>query len=141
MKFYKKKRKLMAEINVVPYVDVTLVLLVVFMVATPLLIQGVDVSLPKTISSPLETKQEAPLIVTIESNGILYINLGPNKKQVISKSDLSDRVTKILRQKPSTSVFVWGDENAFYGEIVKLMTLLQEAGASSVGLVTENPQD
>lgn len=141
MRYNKNKRKLFAEINVVPYVDVTLVLLVVFMVAAPLLIQGVNVDLPQAISSPLETNKEEPLIVSIKSNGNLYINLGSKKEITITKLDLFDKVSKILKQNPNKSVLVWGDKKIPYGEIVKLMVLLQEAGANSIGLVTENPQD
>ena len=141
MRYNKNKRKLFAEINIVPYVDVTLVLLVVFMVAAPLLIQGVNVDLPQAISSPLETNKEEPLIVSIKSNGNLYINLGSKKEITITKLDLFDRVSKILKQNPNKSVLVWGDKKIPYGEIVKLMVLLQEAGANSIGLVTENPQD
>ena len=141
MRYNKNKRKLFAEINVVPYVDVTLVLLVVFMVAAPLLIQGVNVDLPQAISSPLETNKEEPLIVSIKSNGNLYINLGSKKEITITKLDLFDKISKILKQNPNKSVLVWGDKKIPYGEIVKLMVLLQEAGANSIGLVTENPQD
>ena len=139
MKYKKNKRKLLAEINVVPYIDVTLVLLVVFMVTAPLLIQGIDINLPKTVSSPLEKKHEDSLIISIKSNGNLYLNLGSKKELQISKPDLSEKVSKILKQNPNTSVLVRGDKNTSYGEVVRLMSLLQKSGVSSVGLVTEIP--
>jgi biopolymer transport protein TolR len=139
MKYKKNKRKLLAEINVVPYIDVTLVLLVVFMVTAPLLIQGIDINLPKTVSSSLEKKYEDSLIISIKSNGNLYLNLGSKKELQISKPDLSEKVSKILKQNPNTSVLVRGDKNTSYGEVVRLMSLLQKSGVSSVGLVTEIP--
>ena len=139
MKYKKNKRKLLAEINVVPYIDVTLVLLVVFMVTAPLLIQGIDINLPKTVSSSLEKKHEDSLIISIKSNGNLYLNLGSKKELQISKLDLSEKVSKILKQNPNMSVLVRGDKNTSYGEVVRLMSLLQKSGVSSVGLVTEIP--
>ena len=139
MKYKKNKRKLLAEINVVPYIDVTLVLLVVFMVTAPLLIQGIDINLPKTVSSPLEKKHKDSLIISIKSNGNLYLNLGSKKELQISKPDLSEKVSEILKQNPNISVLVRGDKNTSYGEVVRLMSLLQKSGVSSVGLVTEIP--
>jgi|TARA_B100002019_G_scaffold17613_1_gene13833 biopolymer transport protein TolR len=139
MKYKKNKRKLLAEINVVPYIDVTLVLLVVFMVTAPLLIQGIDINLPKTVSSSLEKKHEDSLIISIKSNGNLYLNLGSKKELQISKPDLSEKVSEILKQNPNMSVLVRGDKNTSYGEVVRLMSLLQKSGVSSVGLVTEIP--
>ena len=139
MKYKKNKRKLLAEINVVPYIDVTLVLLVVFMVTAPLLIQGIDINLPKTVSSSLEKKHEDSLIISIKSNGNLYLNLGSKKELQISKPDLSEKVSEIIKQNPNMSVLVRGDKNTSYGEVVRLMSLLQKSGVSSVGLVTEIP--
>ena len=139
MKYKKNKRKLLAEINVVPYIDFTLVLLVVFMVTAPLLIQGIDINLPKTVSSPLEKKHEDSLIISIKSNGNLYLNLGSKKELQISKPDLSEKVSEILKQNPNMSVLVRGDKNTSYGEVVGLMSILQKSGVSSVGLVTEIP--
>jgi biopolymer transport protein TolR len=135
----KNKRKLIAEINVVPYVDVTLVLLIVFMVTAPLLMQGVDVELPQAPSAPIDERLEEPLIVSIKADGSLYINLGGKPDNAVAMNAVVDRVKKILQQKPNTPVLVWGDKKIPYGEVVKLMTALQGAGASSVGLVTETP--
>ena len=130
------KRKLVAEINVVPYIDVTLVLLVVFMITAPLLMQGVKVELPAANSAPMNTKEQEPFIVSIKSDGSYWVDQkGDNV--ATSLGDVKDRVAKVLRQKPQTPVLVWGDANVDYGSVVNLMSELQLAGASSVGLVTE----
>jgi biopolymer transport protein TolR len=130
------KRKLVAEINVVPYIDVTLVLLVVFMVTAPLLMQGVKVDLPVANSAPMDKQKQEPLIISIKSDGTYWIDEnGTNIAN--SLSFIKDRVAKVLRQKPNTPVLVWGDTQVGYGSVVDLMSQLQIAGAPSVGLVTE----
>jgi biopolymer transport protein TolR len=130
------KRKLVAEINVVPYIDVTLVLLVVFMITAPLLMQGVKVELPVANSAPLDKQKQDPLIISIKSDGTYWIDEnGTNIAN--SLSFVKDRVAKVLRQKPNTPVLVWGDTAVDYGSVVDLMSQLQIAGAPSVGLVTE----
>jgi len=136
----KVKKKPMAEINVVPYIDVMLVLLVVFMVTAPLLMQGVEVELPAAPSAPLDDKQEEPLIVSVDAKGLYYLNLGRDEKQPKSMLDIKSTVAKVLRSKPSTKVLVWGDRSVEYGLVVNMMTALQAAGAPSVGLVTEAPE-
>jgi len=130
------KRKLVAEINVVPYIDVTLVLLVVFMITAPLLMQGVKVELPAANSAPMDTKEQEPFIVSIKSDGSYWVDQ-KGHNVATSLGDVKDRVAKVLRQKPQTPVLVWGDANVDYGSVVNLMSELQLAGASSVGLVTE----
>ncbi|MGB2115828.1 MAG: protein TolR [Porticoccaceae bacterium] len=136
MKNKRVKRKLVAEINVVPYIDVTLVLLVVFMVTAPLLMQGVKVDLPVANSAPMDKQKQEPLIVSIKSDGTYWIDEnGTNIAN--SLSFIKDRVAKVLRQKPNTPVLVWGDSKVDYGSVVDLMSQLQLAGAPSVGLVTE----
>lgn len=134
-----KKRKPMAEINVVPYIDVMLVLLVVFMVTAPLLMQGVRVDLPQAPSAPVENDEE-PLIVSVKPDGSYYLNLGQEQETAKPLSEITDTVGKILRQKPQTQVLVWGDTAVPYGVVVSLMTQLQTAGAESVGLVTDPPE-
>lgn len=136
----KAKKKPMAEINVVPYIDVMLVLLVVFMVTAPLLMQGVKVDLPQAPSAPLDEKQDEPLIVSIKKDGSYYLNLGKDEKAAKPLKDISETVGKVLRQKPRTPVLVWGDHSVDYGVVVGVMTALQNAGAPSVGLVTEPPR-
>ena len=136
MKSKRIKRKLVAEINVVPYIDVTLVLLVVFMITAPLLMQGVKVELPVANSAPLDKQKQDPLIISIKSDGTYWIDEnGTNIAN--SLSFIKDRVAKVLRQKPNTPVLVWGDTAVDYGSVVDLMSQLQLAGAPSVGLVTE----
>lgn len=136
----RSKRKPMAEINVVPYIDVMLVLLVVFMVTAPLLMQGVKVDLPQAPSVPMENNDDEPLIVSVKMDGTYYLNLGQNQKSARPLGEITDTVGKVLRQKPRTPVLVWGDTNVKYGVIVSLMTELQTAGAPSVGLVTDPPE-
>ena len=139
MKTKRTKRKLVAEINVVTYIDVTLVLLVVFMITAPLLMQGVKVELPDANSAPMDTKDQEPFIVSIKADGSYWIDVsGENKAE--SLAVIKDRVAKVLRQKPKTPVLVWGDGRVDYGVVVHLMSELQLAGAPSVGLVTEPPQ-
>lgn len=138
MKHRKAKRKLVAEINVVPYIDVTLVLLVVFMITAPLLMQGVKVELPDANSAPMDTKDQEPFIVSIKADGSYWIDVkGTNETQALSV--IKDRVAKVLRQKPKTPILVWGDSSVDYGVVVDLMSELQLAGAPAVGLVTEPP--
>jgi len=135
------KKKLVSDINVVPYIDVMLVLLVVFMVTAPLLMQGVKVDLPDAPSSPIEDSDDEPLIISVRADGTYYLNLGEGQKTARPMDEIRDTVAKVLRQKPKTPVLVWGDTDAKYGLIVGAMTQLQAAGAPSVGLVTEPPQE
>ena len=130
-------RKPMSEINVVPYIDVMLVLLVIFMITAPLLTQGVQVELPKTASEPIDRKQDEPLIVTVDAEGVYYLNVGEDPKKGVESDMLVQRVAAVLRHKPETQVLVRGDKNVNYGKVVIAMALLQKAGASSVGLLTE----
>ncbi|USD22264.1 protein TolR [Microbulbifer sp. DLAB2-AF] len=134
------KKKLVSEINVVPYIDVMLVLLIVFMVTAPLLMQGVKVDLPNAPSAPMEDTDEEPLIISVRADGTYYLNLGTDEQEAKSLPEIKETVAKVLRQKPKTPVLVWGDSEARYGLIVNAMTELQQAGAPSVGLVTEPPQ-
>ena len=135
----KHKRRLVAEINVVPYIDVMLVLLIVFLVPAPRLNQGVKVELPQAPSAPLDDKDKDPLIVSIKADGSYYLDLGNGKNIQEALPSIIEKVTKVLRQQPKTPVLVWGDARVDYGSVVKLMSDLQNAGAPSVGLVTEPP--
>ena len=134
-----RRRRMLAEINVVPYIDVMLVLLVIFMVTAPMLMQGVEVELPKADAAPVEDQDAEPLIVSINSKGELFLNLGANEKQVLELATVRQRVAAVLRRTPDKPVLVWGDQRVSYGDVVIVMTALQEAGAPSVGLVTESP--
>lgn len=133
------RRKPMSEINVVPYIDVMLVLLIIFMVTAPMLMQGVKVELPEAAALPVGEQSDEPLIVSIKADGSYYLNLGRDKEASQSLGVVQDKVSKIMRRKPKTTVLVWGDKSVPYGEVVALMAALQAAGAPSVGLVTENP--
>ena len=134
-----RSRRAVAEINVVPYIDVMLVLLVIFMATAPLLMQGVDVDLPKSDSSPVSDSDAEPLIVSIDAQARLYLNLGASDDQALSMETIKQRVATVLKRNPEKAVMVWGDSAVPYGEVVVLMSELQDAGAPSVGLVTEAP--
>ena len=134
------KRRPMSEINVVPYIDVMLVLLIIFMVTAPMLMQEVKVDLPEATADPVENQDSEPLIVSVNASGQLFLNLGSQQEeQVLSLATIKQRVSVIMRRSPEKPVLVWGDRAVPYGEVVTLMAALQEAGAPSVGLVTENP--
>lgn len=130
----------MAEINVVPYIDVMLVLLVIFMVTAPMLMQGVEVELPQAKTEPVDNQDSEPLIVSINSQGQLFLNLGEQEDQVLTLATIKQRVSSVIRRSPGKPVLVWGDKKVAYGEVVALMAALQEAGAPGVGLVTEDPR-
>jgi biopolymer transport protein TolR len=135
----RNKHRPMAEINVVPYIDVMLVLLIIFMVTAPMLMQGVKVDLPVASADPVENQDPEPLIISIKSSGELFLNLGSGEDISLSLATIKQRVSVIMRRNPQKPVLVWGDKAVAYGEVVTLMTALQQAGAPSVGLVTENP--
>jgi biopolymer transport protein TolR len=136
----KMKKKPMAEINVVPYIDVMLVLLVIFMVTAPLLNQGVKVDLPQAVSAPIDSKDQEPLIVSIKADGSYFIKLGTDEELAKPLDEIAGQVAKIVKLKPDTPILVWGDTNVAYGKVVDLMSRLNQAGAESVGLVTEPPR-
>ena len=129
----------MADINVVPYIDVMLVLLIIFMATAPMLMQGVKVDLPEATADPVENQDSEPVIVSVNAAGQLFLNLG-DEKQVLTLPTIKDRVAAVIRRSPKKPVLVWGDKAVSYGEVVTVMVALQEAGAPSVGLVTENPK-
>ncbi len=134
-----RPRRAMAEINVVPYIDVMLVLLVIFMATAPLLMQGVEVDLPDANSTPVSDSDAEPLIVSIDAQAKLYLNLGASDDLALNIETVKQRVATVLKRNPEKAVMVWGDAAVPYGEVVALMSELQEAGALSVGLVTEAP--
>ncbi len=135
-----RRRKLMGEINVVPYIDVMLVLLVIFMITAPLLKEGVKVDLPEAGARPIDSAflaKHEPLILTIDGRGRLYINFGPNQEQPSSESTVSARTSALLRRDPQTPVLVKADTSVPYGTVVRAMVLLQHAGAAKVGFLTD----
>ena len=133
------RRKPMSEINVVPYIDVMLVLLVIFMVTAPLMTQGIKVDLPEAASGPLEVDDDEPmLVVSVKADGTYYVNLGEAEEPVPLK-EIGEKASKIIQANPDIKVLVEGDKTLPYGVIVNLMQVLQESGATSVGLITEPP--
>ncbi len=131
------RKRPMSEINVVPYIDVMLVLLIIFMVTTPLMTQGVKVDLPQATAEQVEQSDKEPLVVTIDVDGLYYLNVGDDPKTGIDHELLVQRVAAVLRYQPGTPVLVRGDAAVNYGAVVTAMALLQKAGAPSVGLVTD----
>jgi biopolymer transport protein TolR len=134
------RKKPMAEMNVVPYIDVMLVMLVIFMVTAPLLQQGVQVELPQASNEPIPPDQGEPLELSVDAQGNYYLNVGGDAKTPIDADTVVQRTAAVLRRKPTTPVLVRGDRNVDYGSVVRAMTLLQQAGAPSVGLITEDTQ-
>jgi len=135
-----RRRRPMAEINVVPYIDVMLVLMVIFMVATPLMTQGIVVNLPKAASGVLQVPENEPtLVVSIKADGSYYINVGEDE-EAVSLSLIEERSRKIISVSPDIKVLVEADQYLSYGVVINLMNVLQAAGAKSVGLITEPPE-
>ncbi len=131
------RKRPMSEINVVPYIDVMLVLLIIFMVTAPLMTQGVKVDLPQATAEPVDQSEKEPLIVSIDINGLYYLNVGDDPKKGVDHELLVQRVAAVLRYQPGTPVLIRGDSAVNYGAVVTAMALLQKAGAPSVGLVTD----
>lgn len=135
--YIRKRRKPVSEINVVPYIDVMLVLLVIFMATAPLVTQGVKVDLPKAEAQTIETEEQSMMIVSVDSEGLYYLNVGDDPSSAMSAQAVADLVTTRLSVAPDTPVVVNGDGKVPYEKVVELMVLLQRAGAPSVGLMTD----
>lgn len=135
------RRRPIADINVVPYIDVMLVLLIIFMVTTPLLSQGVQVSLPKTQSRAIVTDNQEPIIISVDAKGQLYLNIVDKPDMPLPPQQLALRVAAEMnmakRQQQTRLVLVKGDKEANYGNVVQAMALLQRAGVDNVGLMTD----
>jgi biopolymer transport protein TolR len=135
----RRGRKVMSEINVVPYIDVMLVLLIIFMITAPLMSQGIKVDLPKAGASPLppDPKNQPPLILSVDKSGRYYLSIGSKQEQALDAEAVTERVAAVLRREPTTTVLVKADTAVPYGQVVQGMVLLQRAGASQVGFVTD----
>jgi biopolymer transport protein TolR len=134
-----RKRRLAHDINVVPYIDVMLVLVVIFM-ATATIALGVEVDLPEAAAQPLDIReQEEPIQLTVKADGDLYLNVGPTPGQPITADEVVQYVSAVLRNSPKRPVIVTGDRAADYGTIMNAMVLLQQAGADKVGLQSRAP--
>ena len=131
------RSRMMAEINVVPYIDVMLVLLIIFMVTTPLLTQGVNVQLPKASAEPLPEAQKEPILISIDDGGRLYLNKAADPHAPLSTAKLEALVKPQLQRTPDAPILIKADEKVPYGRVVAVMVLLQKLGASKVGFVTD----
>lgn len=131
------RRRSMSDINVVPYIDVMLVLLIIFMVTAPLLNQGVEVDLPAAPANALDAKGPEPIVITVDAAGNVFLNINSNPEASIDAGAMVDRVKAALLQQAARPVMVRGDSNSPYQNIVRVLVLLQQADVNSVGLVTD----
>lgn len=136
----RRRKKPVSEINVVPYIDVMLVLLIIFMVTAPLITQGVDVNLPQASAQPINDDGKLPLVASVDAEGNYYINIGGDQEQAMSAADVATLVAAHLQLEPETPVVVRGDGAVSYNQVLQLMVLLQRAGAERVGLMTRPPE-
>ncbi|MCB5226253.1 protein TolR [Alishewanella sp. 16-MA] len=136
----RKKRRPVAEINVVPYIDVMLVLLVIFMITTPIITQGVKVELPKSAAEPIEQMKDGktPLVATVDEDGLYYFEKDGNQQGPFTASQLQVEVASWLSIEPGTQVIVKGDGRVDYNSVIRLINVLKNAGAPAVGLMTDN---
>ena len=135
-----KRRRLMAEINVVPYIDVMLVLLIIFMITAPLLTQGVQVELPDANAKPIDPellKDREPLVLSVDRDGSYYLNVGGDEDSPVGEAEIARRAGAVLERDPATPVLVKADERVPYGSVVRGMVILQQAGATKIGFLTD----
>lgn len=137
---HRSRRRRMAEINIVPYIDVMLVLLVVFMITAPLINQGVEIDLPEAEANPLPAEETQPLVLRIDRDRNFYLDTGAGDTDVLDSETVLARATALLRRNPRLSVIVEADSGVDYGTVVLGMSLLQRAGAQQVGLATRPPE-
>ena len=137
---HRNRKRPMSEINVVPYIDVMLVLLIIFMITAPLLSQGVKIDLPQVPSEPLPASDNDPVIVSVDAAGNFFINYGEDPDQPVSAEVLVNRVGALVKYRPKLPVLVKGDAGVNYGRVVQAMALLQGAGVKGIGLITEPPE-
>ncbi len=136
-----KKRRLAHEINVVPYIDVMLVLLVIFMITAPLLTQGVEVDLPDAAAKTMEYDPDnEPVVLSVDAKGLFYLNRGENPEAPLADEKIQQIVGAILKHKPETAVVVEGDQSVEYASVMRAMSLLQSAGVTQLGFATELPE-
>ena len=135
-----RARRLMSEINVVPYIDVMLVLLIIFMITAPLLTQGIQVALPQAAAEPLDPElmqNNEPLVLSINRDGELFLNIGGDEETPIDEQTVLTRTAAVLRRNSQTPVLVKADEAVAYGRVVTGMVILQQAGAAKIGFITD----
>lgn len=131
------KRKPMSQINVVPFIDVVLVLLIIFMITAPLIQQGVEVELPQASANPLPPDTDEPVVVSVDKKGRFFLDIGDEPRKPIDARNLVNRVAAVRSLKPKVPVLVRGDRNVDYGRVIDVMVLLQQAGIEKVGLMTD----
>ncbi len=134
----RRTKRMISEINVVPYIDVMLVLLIIFMVTAPLLSTGVTVELPKAAAEPMENDSEEPFVVTVDADGNYYIN--DDEQEIASEREIELKARAVLARNPELPFVIRGDGAAEYTFVMQAMVLLQKAGVESVGLVTDPPE-
>ncbi len=133
----RKKRRPMSEINVVPYIDVMLVLMVIFMITAPLLHQGVEVDLPRTDAAALQPEQQEPVIVRVDRQGNYWLSLAGEPDELIDAQTLQTKVSAFVRANPDIPVLVGGDRKVSYGRVMQVMVALQKAGVPKLGLMSD----
>lgn len=138
--YVRKKRRMVAEINVVPYIDVMLVLLIIFMVTTPIITQGVKVELPKSKAEPIEQMKDGktPIVATVDEAGLYYYEKDGLNKGPMNAEQLQAEVMDTLTIEPGTQVILKADGRVDYNAVIHLLNLMKQAGAPSVGLMTED---
>jgi biopolymer transport protein TolR len=132
----RKRRKLVSEINVVPYIDVMLVLLIIFMVTAPLMNLGVDIELPQSAARPADQKDD-PLVVSVDKLGALFLTVGSGKREAMEEADLLKKISTFVAQNPKVSVSIAADTTVAYGKVYQAMTLLQQAKVQRVGFISQ----
>jgi biopolymer transport protein TolR len=142
----KKERRLMGEINVVPYIDVMLVLLIIFMITAPLLTQGISVDLPAVGAEPLDPdllRENEPLVLSVDREGMFYLNISDDPDAPVDEQTVIDTTAAVIRRNAETPVLVKADENVPWGRLARGMVLLTQAGAANVGMITDplEPED
>ncbi len=131
-----KRFKLKSEINVVPYIDVMLVLLIIFMVTAPMMNLGVDIQLPQTQAKSLQDKKD-PIVVSVDESGQIYLSTQGSKREAVSADEFKAKITAFQKENPDLQVLVAGDQRANYGKVYLILPILQEAGVSKIGLMSQ----
>jgi biopolymer transport protein TolR len=139
--FVPKKRRYLTEINVIPYVDVMLVLLVIFMVTAPFMIQGIDINLPEVNSQPIDKANLENITISINAEGKFYLDLDSLKDKAFLISELKQEIQKILKNNSSLEIYIRADKNVMFGEVAKLMSLLQDLKPDAINFITEPIDD
>lgn len=139
--YFSKKKRYLTEINVIPYVDVMLVLLVIFMVTAPFMIQGIDIDLPEVNSQPIEKANLENVTISINSKGEYLIDLDSLKNETFEINELREEITKILKNNSSIEIYIRADKNVIFAEVAKLMSLLQDLKPSAINFITEPIDD